>query len=148
MEQEAALLQLWSREREACDELTRDMMKFAALRFGERLEEAWKDFEMCDIPEPLDEHENERQIFMPYFLFHWDPFGPRSGKATQGYSGVVARAYELESEDQLSDMERLFLEQAVTRPVSFYEVLWNKPGERMDLRDILMGGDVEVFERS
>jgi hypothetical protein len=148
MEQEAALLQLWSREREACDELTRDMMKFAALRFGERLEEAWKDFEMCDFPEPLEEHEEERQIFMPYFLFHWDPFRPRSGKATQRYSGVVARAYALERGNQLSDLERLFLDQSAKKPVSFYEVLWNKPGERMELRDMLVGGDAEVFERS
>jgi len=123
------------------------MMKFAALHFGEQLEEAWKDFEMSDFPEPLDEHEDERQIFMPYFLFHWDPFRPRSRKATRGNSGVVARAYALERAGQLSDLEQLILEQSATQPVSFHEVLWCKPGERMELRDILMGGDVEVFER-
>jgi hypothetical protein len=124
------------------------MMEFAALRFGEELEEAWKDFEMTDLPESLEEREQERQIFMPYFLFHWDPFHPSRGKATQSLSGLVARAYTLEREGQLSDLERLFFEQAATRPVSFYEVLWSKAGERMELRDILMGGDAEVFERS
>jgi hypothetical protein len=148
MEQDAAQHEQWTHEREACDELTRDLMGFAALHFGEELEEAWKDFEMTDLPEPLDEHEHERQIFMPYFLFHWDPFRPRRGKATQSLSGVVARAYTLEREGQLSDLERLFFEQAATQPVSFYEVLWSKPGERVGLRDILMGGDTEVFERS
>src|SRR6266852_3656978 len=147
MEQDAARHEQWTHEREACDELTRDMMKFAALHFGEQLEEAWKDFEMSDFPEPLDEHEDERQIFMPYFLFHWDPFRPRSRKATRGNSGVVARAYALERAGQLSDLEQLILEQSATQPVSFHEVLWCKPGERMELRDILMGGDVEVFER-
>ncbi len=148
MEQEAAVHELWSREREACDELTRDMVKFAALHFGEQLEEAWKDFEMSDFPEPLDDHEDERQIFMPYFLFHWDPFRSRRRKGPQRNSGVVVRAYTHEKGDQFSDLERLFLEQAATQPVSFYEVLWSKPGERMELRDILIGGDTEVFERS
>src|SRR5713226_8908025 len=148
MEQEAALREQWSREREACDELTRDLMEFAALHFGEELEKAWKDFEMTDFPEPLDKHEDERQIFMPYFLFHWDPSRPRGRKATKKYSGVVARAYTLERWNQLSDLERLFLEQAAAQPVSFHEVLWNQPGEHMELRDILMGGDAEVFEQS
>ncbi len=147
MEREATLHEKWSREREACDELTRDMMEFAALHLGGELEEAWKDFEMSDFPEPLDEHEIERQIFMPYFLFHWDPFRPRRGKATLRHSGVVAQAYMMERMGQLSDMERLFFEQAATQPVSFHEVLWNNPGERMELRDILMGGDTEVLER-
>ena len=148
LEQEAAFQELWSRERDVCDNLTRNMMKFAALHFGEELEEAWKDFEMSDFPEPLDEHEDERQIFMPYFLFHWDPFRPRRGRGMQRNSGVIARAYAVEKGDQLSDLERLFLEQAATQPLSFYEVLWSKPGERMELRDILVGGDTEVFERS
>src|SRR5260370_27762800 len=89
MEREATLHEKWSREREACDELTRDMMEFAALHLGGELEEAWKDFEMSDFPEPLDEHEIERQIFIPYFLFHWDPFRPRRGKATLRHIGVV-----------------------------------------------------------
>jgi hypothetical protein len=148
LEQEAALLQQWSRGREACEDLTRDMMRFAVLYFGEQLEAAWKDFELTDFPEALDQHESERQIFMPYFLFRWDPFRPRSAKAAQRNGGVVARAYMLGRGNQLSEFERLFLEEAAKQPLSFYEVLWNKPGERMELRDILVGGDTEVFERS
>lgn len=123
-------------------------MRFAAREFEEDLYAAWQDFEMTEYPEPLEEHESERQIFMPYFLFLWDPFRPRSGKATQRNSGVVARAYTRERGDQLSDLERLFLEQAATQPLSFYEVLGNKPGERMEIRDVLIGGDAEVTERT
>src|SRR5437899_4061124 len=148
MAQEATLHEQWYREREACDELLRDMMEFAALYFAEEVEEAWKDFEMTDFPEPLDEREIERQIFMPYFLFHWDPFRPRSGKATRKHTGVVVEAYIMERKGQLSDVERLFFEQAAMQPVSFYEVLWSKGGERMELHDILMGGNTEVFEQS
>jgi hypothetical protein len=123
-------------------------MNFAALHFAADLEEAWRDFEMTDYPMPLEEHEEERQIFMPYFLFQWDPFQPRRGKAAQRRSGVVARAYLIERRGQLSGLERLFLEQAATQPVSFSEVLWNKPGERMELRDILTGVATEVLEQS
>jgi hypothetical protein len=45
-------------------------------------------------------------------------------------------------------MDRQFLAQVTTQPVSFYEVLWCKPGERMSLRDVLTGGETEVIEHS
>ena len=38
--------------------------------------------------------------------------------------------------------------QATTQPLSFYEVVWNEPGERMVVRDVLIGGETEVIERS
>jgi hypothetical protein len=40
------------------------------------------------------------------------------------------------------------LEQATTQPLSFYEVVWNEPGERMRVWDVLVGGETEVIERS
>jgi hypothetical protein len=45
-------------------------------------------------------------------------------------------------------MERMFLEQGTTQPLSFYEVVWAKPGERLLVRDVLIGGETEVIERS
>jgi hypothetical protein len=54
----------------------------------------------------------------------------------------------LEKSKQLTAMERLFLDQAATQPMSFYEVLWSVPGDRVAVRDVLIGGVAEVIERS
>ncbi len=139
---------LWARQHEDSERLTREMMRFVARKFGEQVYEAWQDFNMSDIPEPLEEAGEERRIFMPYFLFHWDPDLPSQRKMAHRNGGVVARWYMLEKSKQLTEMERLFLEQATTRPLSFYEVLWSDPGDRMVVRDVLIGGETEVIERS
>lgn len=137
---------VWARQHEESDRLTREVTRFALRKFGERIYEAWQDFNMRDVPKPLEEAADERQIFMPYFLFQWTPDG-RSTVA-RGQGGVVARWYMLEKSKQLTAMERMFLEQATTQPLSFYEVIWNEPGERVQVRDVLIGGETEVIERS
>lgn len=137
---------VWARQHEESDRLTREVTRFALRKFGGRIYEAWQDFNMRDVPKPLEEAADERQIFMPYFLFQWTPDG-RSTVA-RGQGGVVARWYMLEKSKQLTAMERMFLEQATTQPLSFYEVIWNEPGERVQVRDVLIGGETEVIERS
>jgi SEC-C motif/Protein of unknown function (DUF2384) len=137
---------VWARQHEESDRLTRAITRFALRKFGERIYEAWQDFNMCEVPKPLDESADERQIFMPYFLYQWNP-GARS-TSVRGQGGVVARWYMLEKSKQLTAMERMFLDQATTQPLSFYEVVWNKPGERLGVWDVLIGGETEVIERS
>src|SRR5207245_1290930 len=127
--------------------LSREMMGFGARKFGERIHEAWQDFNMSEAPQPLEEFSEERQIFMPYFLFQWDPDVQRRGAARR-LGGVVARWYMLEKSKELTSMERMFLEQATTQPLTFYEVVWSKPGESLLLRDVLIGSETEVIERS
>ena len=137
---------VWARQHEESDRLTREITRFALRKFGERIYEAWQDFNMSDAPKPLDEAADERQVFMPYFLFQWNPDARRTSARGQG--GVVARWYMLEKSKQLTAMERMFLEQATTQPLTFYEVVWNEPGERMRVWDVLVGGETEVIERS
>jgi hypothetical protein len=139
---------LWARQREASDKLTRDMMRFAGRKFGEMVDEAWQDFNMSDEPDAIADRSIENQIFMPYFLFHWDPDGNSWNKHTPGKGGVVVRWYTLEKAKWLTEMDRTFLEQAATQPVSFHEVLKTEPGERIVLRDLLIGSQNEVIERS
>jgi hypothetical protein len=139
---------VWARHREVSEQLTREMMKFAARKFGKHVDDAWHDFNMSDLPVSLVDRSKEDQIFMPYFLFHWDPDRPARGRSAHRKGGVVTRWYILEKGSLLSDTERLFLDQATTQPVSFYEVLACRPGERITIRDILTGGEAEVIERS
>jgi SEC-C motif len=148
LEQRNASYGLWARQRDASDELTREMMRFAALKFGHQIGEAWQDFHATDLPLPFDERSHENQIFMPYFLFHWDPQRRRSGKGAATKGGIVARWFMQERAGKLSELERLFLVQATTQPVTFFEVLWTDPNERIGLKDILLGTETEVFERS
>ena len=137
---------VWARQHEESDRLTREITRFALRKFGDRIYEAWQDFNMCDAPKPLEDAGEERQIFMPYLLFQWNPDGRRA--TARGQGGVVARWYMLEKSKQLTAMERMFFEQATTQPISFYEVVWNEPGERMAVWDVLIGGETEVIERS
>jgi len=122
---------VWARQHEESDRLTREITRFALRKFGDRIYEAWQDFNMCEAPKPMEEAADERQIFMPYFLFQWNPDARRTAARRQG--GVVARWYMLEKSKQLTAMERMFLEQATTQPLSFYEVVRNEPGERMSV---------------
>ena len=46
----------------------------------------------------------------------------------------------------LSDLEELILRLSIAQPVSFYEVLHCDPGHGMRLRDLFIGGEVEVEE--
>ncbi len=48
----------------------------------------------------------------------------------------------------LPELERLIVDQATTQPVSFYEVVGCNPGEGLVFRDVLIGGETEVVERS
>jgi SEC-C motif/Protein of unknown function (DUF2384) len=148
LEQQAASHSLWALQRDASNQLTQDMLSFAEGKLGEQIDVAWEDFNMTDRPVPCDAYPGEEQIFMPYFLFHWDPHRPRSGRGAGRRGGVVTRWYELEKAGKLSEMERLLLEQATTQPFSFFEVLCSEAGERIRLRDILVGGETEVAERS
>src|SRR5260370_8715067 len=78
---QAAIDSVWQRQHEESARLVGEMMKFAGREFGELVLEAWKDFNMSDFPKPLDDAGEECRLFMPYYLFQWDPEGaPRSTK--------------------------------------------------------------------
>jgi hypothetical protein len=136
----------WARQHEESGRLTQAMMSFAAREFGELVYEAWKDFNMSDFPKPLEDAGDEVEIFMPYFLYQWDPErSPRSKKAFRG--GMVVRWFVEDESERLSEMERLFIEQSITQPLSFYEVLRSDPGRGLAVKDVLTGEEAEVIER-
>jgi hypothetical protein len=145
---QSASYSLWAEQRNASDELAQDMIRLAARKFGSQIQVAWQDFHLTGLPVPYDPDSHEQQIFMPYFLFHWDPQESRTGKRANRRGGIVRRWYELERAGTLSDMDRLILEQATAQPVSFWEVLWSEAGEGFGLRDILIGMETQVIERS
>jgi len=146
--QQATAYSLWAQHHDGYDHLTSDMMRFAEQKFAYELDIAWQDFNLTDCPEPFEFDAPENQIFMPYFLFHWDPDKAGSRQRSPRRVGVVARWYMLEKSGSLSILERTYLDQAAVQPVSFYEILSSIPGERLKVRDVLIGTEAEILERS
>jgi hypothetical protein len=138
---------LWARERAASDELTGQMVRYAARKLGPQIDDAWADFELSDSVGPFEPGCEESPIFMPYLLFHWDPYGARRRKGVPAKGGMIARWYLQEEGKRLSDTQRHILEQATTQPITFYEILASVPGSSLTLRDILTGWEMSVRER-
>src|SRR6266550_4341188 len=93
LEQQCASDNFWARQRDASDQLTRDMLRFAERKFGDQIQVAWEDFKMTDLPVPLDAYPGEQQIFMPYFCSIGTPKGraaerERSGEAALSLDGT------------------------------------------------------------
>jgi Protein of unknown function (DUF2384) len=138
---------VWARQHEASRQLIRKMVEYAAREFGHLTQEAWKDFNMSNFPKALDDAGDEFEIFMPFFLFQWDPErSPRSRKASR--EGMVVRCYVEDESEPLSEVERLLIEQCTRQPISFYEVLRCDPGRGMAVRDVLTGEETQVVERA
>jgi hypothetical protein len=136
----------WIQQHDASARLTQEMLNFAGQNFLSNLGAAWLDFNQDDSPIPVEEDTEEAQIFVPYFLFDWDP-EPRSRRGPP-VAGLIARSYLSKKGSRLPELERLILEQALTQPLSFYEVVRCRPGEGMVVRDVLLGEEVEVVERA
>jgi hypothetical protein len=138
----------WTRQRVASGRLAQEMMSFARRSFANDVLDAWLDFNQEDSPIPLQDDIEEGQIFMPYFLFDWDPEAPSRRRGGQTGMGKVAQTFVSMMGSRLPALESLILEQATTQPLSFYEVIRCDPGERLLLRDVLIGGETEVIERT
>jgi len=138
----------WSRQRDTSDRLTADLMRILHRDFGDSVLDAWADFNQDDEPVSLSEMPHEISIFSPYVLFEWDPERPLRRSAEKPRSGIVVQAYLKKAANSLSALEHLILEQAIARPVSFYEIVRVNPGRSAVLRDVLIGEETEIEEHS
>jgi hypothetical protein len=138
----------WSRQRAASDRLTADLQRTLMRDFGDASFDAWADFNQDNDPVSLHEMPYEISIFSPYVLFEWNPEKPLRKSTEKPRGGLVVQAYLKKAANRLSALEHLILEQAITRPVSFYEIVRVHPGRGAVLRDILIGEETEIEEHS
>jgi hypothetical protein len=138
----------WSRQREASDRLTPALLKLAAREFGDDLLLAWADFNQVPFPQSIDNYPNEESIFNPYLIFDWEPDSLVRRRSSKPKAGAVLRSYMEKHGSRLSELELLILQQAISRPVSFYEVIRCNPGHSVVLRDVLIHEETEVEEHS
>jgi hypothetical protein len=137
----------WRDQHEAFDRLGQTMLNFAMETFAEEIPEAWQDFNQDESPLPIEEDAPEARIFIPYLYFDWDPSPPQR-RNPPASGGLVTRTFLSQYPGLLSQLERLILEQAITQPLSFYEVVRSDPGQGVKVRDVLISGEVEVTERT
>jgi hypothetical protein len=137
----------WRQQRDAFNRLTDSMMRYAA-NFAEDVPDAWLDFNQDESPLPLEDDAAERQMFMPYFLFDWDRERRSRRRRAEPAPGLVTRSYLLARGSRLPELEELILEEAINQPLSFYEVVRCDPGEGVAVRDVLVGGETQVVERT
>jgi hypothetical protein len=138
----------WSRQRDASDRITKDLLKVVQREFSDHVVEAWLDFNQSPNPELLEEMPEEISIFSPYLIFEWDPYPPARRSGAKPKAGAVTQSYMENHATRLSGLELQILEQAVSRPVSFYEVVRSDPGRGVVLRDLLIGEETQVEEHS
>jgi hypothetical protein len=131
----------WTRQRDASEELTGGLMRLAARQFGSRLYSAWEAFNQTAMDEPLDNFPHEEAIFNPYLIYDWD-------RGTSERMGAVAQTYLEKNAAALPELQRQIIDQAVSRPVSFYEVVGCDPGRRVTLRDLLIGEETEIEDHA
>jgi hypothetical protein len=123
-------------------------MRILQRDFGDSVLDAWADFNQNDEPVSLSEMPHEISIFSPYVLFEWNPERPARRSAVKPRGGIVVQAYLKKAANSLSALEHLILEQAIARPVSFYEIVRVHPGRSAVLRDVLIGEETEIEEHS
>jgi hypothetical protein len=141
----------WTRQRDASDNLTAQLQRHLKRNTGELGDfvlDAWMDFNQDADPVPLNEMPHELSIFSPYLLFEWTPEKALRRSAAKPQGGLLVQSYLKNAANRLSDLEHLILQQAITRPVSFYEIVSVNPGRGARLRDILIGEETEIEEHS
>jgi hypothetical protein len=121
------------------------MLRFAHRWVGDFVQNAWQDFYLGFPNGQLESSKGEGQIFTPYFLFHWTQ---KLTPAARVKGGDVARAFLLENSARLDEMELQILKESVAQPITFFDVVSNRPGIAFRLRDILSGYETEVREQS
>ena len=88
-------------------------------------------------------------LFAPWMVFNWEITLAASAKKLQPLQGkTVAEILLQDPAPRMDLLERRVAEAANRNPYRFFEVLRVDPGKRVYLRDVLIGSEHTVQERS
>jgi hypothetical protein len=133
---------LWRKVHSASEALTVELMRFAkAAMPPEVFEDAVTAF-LAGMGEE-DDLDKEQQLFIPWLLFHFDPF--HFGNPGRG---TVARRFLEGSKAPLDPLDVEILEAALAGEFRFWRVAGSVPGRSLTLAEV--GGErtVTILERS
>jgi len=140
---------LWRRMRRAIEDLPADLLNFAATRYGrDALHEAWDEFTSWqDVA--FDPQSPHIPVFMPWFYFDWLPDSEHTRVPPSALDGLTLGAAYLERKGkQLDPLRARYIEQCCASPFSFYDLVSVRPGEGFVMRDIFLGEEIDVTERT
>ena len=144
--------------REAVKHVQAEITRFAGAHFRDLVDFAWNDYEFGAAEEPFNPESEDFGVFMPYFIYRWQPANDRYRKGT-GEEGeqpalklpsgdaTIAQAYLRMHGAKLNELERRSVELGISEPVSFYEVQETHPGEDFLLKELFSGVTTLVRER-
>ena len=139
----------WRRVRRAIEPLSRELVREAERHFGETgLEEAWSEFFDFDAPSTFDPRSRFVPIFFSWFLHDWRPDPNGTELPADVRDTTVAEAYLARAGRRLDPIARRYVEACIATPYSFHEVLQCNPGVGFRVRDVMLGSEAGVSERT
>ena len=140
---EAASLR-WHQLREAEGRLIPELLRVGLDAWGKKgfFEAQRRFYAGHDVPDDPAVDPEFEGLFLTWFGLQFTPAGRRR-------AGLPSAAAQLlEAAPDLSDIERRFLAEGATRPVSFHHITAVDPGRSIDLTDLLTGETCRVLERT
>lgn len=140
----------WHKLRSIHDDFAGRLARHALDEFGEEsLDEAWEEFWLWDEEqEAFDPESSRNQLFFPFYLYNWYRDEEGEQALTSPKNRTVAKDYLKVRGPGLSDLECRFLTACIETPFSFHEVLEVTPGVEFFLKDVFLGTEVMVTEKS
>jgi len=141
----------WQRLRRLLDGHPTTMFRFVGQVYGpDAIEEAWEEFLLWDDDVGhFDPETPHIQAFMPWFFHRWtpDPLDTRIGNVTLHDRSPTEVFLERRSR-RLDPLLRRYLEGCADTPFSFHEIVRREAGVGFLCRDIFVGVERDVLERS
>jgi hypothetical protein len=137
---------------EARDRVVAGGFDFALRRHGRRfVEKAWRTFTsgqatLYEASGPMEVAPEFPSLFLPWFLFNWDPLGGRRSKRSPFER--VALEYLTDPDAIVDELDRRSIEAACRRPYSLYSIVGFEEDGVARLRDILIGTEYAVDDGS
>ncbi len=132
----------WRKIRHTDAEMTDAILHFARARYGPGLaDRARQDFLGKTVLSSGFRH--LEQIFIPWMAFVW-----RGSDGGDLPGRPLAAAFLDERRASLDEYQRAFIRAACAEPFSFFLVTSVEPGLNLSLRDLLLGREITVKERS
>ena len=146
---------LYDKLSDAYNRLSERMLQFAHKVLGEYgLSAAMAEFLLWPEDDQYDAELDRRAdshstIFFPWLLFNWvwdpDDFDERSAIPI---NMTIAEAFLKDPKARLDPLEKRIIEATIEKPFSFYEVIECRPNRGFRLKDVFLGEEVDVSERS
>jgi len=140
----------WRRLRRATEGFPKTMARFVEELYGlDAIDEAWEEFTLWEEVE-FDSASPHVPLFLPWFYHCWapDPLEETCVEDTSLHGRAPTSVFLEQRGARLDPLHRRYLQACLEAPFSFHEILRCDPGHGFRARDLIIGTECEVLERS